>query len=171
MEAFFASDGQPDLNMMDPPVRLEQHGSGPKSLKTLANQAVQKELQNLPNFERAVERGYAGRDRQQRANMIYGGPPGVWPGDDVLMDALEEQGLPREWGLTGKWDQGPTYEQIQAIDKKYKPALDAWVDSLGLRQAKKYLDNIDMKLTGAGRAKKKSLLTSQNPQQSLAVSS
>ena len=81
MEAFFASDGQPDLNLMDPPVRLEQHGSGPKSLKTLANQAVQKELQNLPNFERAVERGYAGRDRQQRANMIYGGPPGVWPGE------------------------------------------------------------------------------------------
>ena len=109
-------------------------------------------------------------DRQQRANMIYGGPPGVWPGDDVLMDALEEQGLPREWGLTGKWEQGPTYEQIQAIDAKYKPALNAWVDSLGLRQAKKYLDNIDMKLTGAGRAKKKSLLTSQNPQQSLGVS-
>eukprot|EP01043_Picozoa_sp_COSAG02_P066520 COSAG02_NODE_10382_length_1952_cov_12.849973_1_plen_79_part_00 len=70
MEAFFASDGQPDLNLMDPPVRLEQHGSGPKSLKTLANQAVQKELQNLP-FERAVEKGYAGRDREARADMIY----------------------------------------------------------------------------------------------------
>ena len=87
----------------------------------------------------------------------------------MLMDALEEQGLPREWGLTGKWEDGPTYEQIQAIDAKYKPALDAWVDSLGLRQAKKYLDSIDMKLTGAGRAKKKSLTAGRKLQQSLAV--
>ena len=172
MEAFFVSDGQPDLNMMDPPVRVEQHGSGPKSLKTLANEVVQKELQYLPHFEREVEKGYAGRDKQQRIDMLYGAPPLVLPerGDDVLMDALEKQGLPREWGLTGKWEDGPTYEQIQAIDAKYKPALDAWVDSLGLRQAKKYLDSIDMKLTGAGRAKKKSLLSGRNLQQSLAVS-
>jgi hypothetical protein len=62
-------------------------------------------------------------------------------------DHHTSQGLPREWGLTGKWEDGPTYEQIQAIDAKYKPALDAWVDSLGLRQAKKYLDSVDMKLT------------------------
>jgi hypothetical protein len=87
----------------------------------------------------------------------------------IVTRCQEEQGLPREWGLTGKWEDGPTYEQIQAIDAKYKPALDAWVDSLGLRQAKKYLESIDMKLTGAGRAKKKSLTAGRKLQQSLAV--
>ena len=49
------------------------------------------------------------------------------------------------------------------------------VDTEGVQvrhgKAKKYLDSIDMKLTGAGRAKKKSLLASRNPQQSLGASS
>ena len=137
-------------------VRLlsEQQGSGPKSLQSLAHDSVRSQLGYLDRLEKIRDKGFLGRDTQQRIMYAQSGQYDDDPGDSVILDTLEKLGLPRIWGLSSYVNslghRPVTNSDVAAIDAAYKSAMDQYIESTGLRQARDYLAGRDLHQTGSG---------------------
>ena len=144
--------------------------SGPKSLQSLAHDSVQRQLRYLDHLEKIRDKGFVGRDTQQRINYVLDGQYQDGPGDSVILDTLEKLGLPRIWGLSVHVNslahRPATNSEVAAIDAVYKPAVDQYIESTGLRQARDYLAGVDLhqdpneEQTGQGLAHMREMLGS-----------
>ena len=150
---------------------MADQGSGPKSLQSLAHDSVQRQLRYLDHLEKTRDKGFVGRDTQQRISYALDGRYLDGPGDSVILDTLENMGLPRIWGLSvhvNRLAHRPlTNSEVAAIDAVYKPAMDQYIESTGLRQARDYLAGVDLyqtdpneEQTGQGLAHMREMLGS-----------
>ena len=73
----------------------EQQGSGPKSLQSLAHDSVQRQLRYLDRLEQRRDKGFLGRDTQQRISYALDGQYLDGPGDSVILDTLEKLLAPK----------------------------------------------------------------------------
>ena len=73
---------------------------GPRSLKRLAHESVYRQLRPLESLERQLDEGFWGRDNHKKfLQRHYGHPGEKLPFDDLILDAIEEVGHPRKWGM------------------------------------------------------------------------
>ena len=143
-----------------PPSHLT--GGGPWSLHNLAALEVDKQMQTLWRLERQLQEGFWGRDNWKKSQIrMYGQPIGDMPFDDLILDTIEQVGLPRKWGMLphrvdirGRVEADPwtesqvTQEQFETVDRRFKEAMDDHIRSTGLRDARDYLQGVDLHHAG-----------------------
>ena len=143
-----------------PPSHLT--GGGPWSLHSLAALEVDKQMQTLWRLERQLQEGFWGRDNWKKSQIrMHGQPIGDMPFDDLILDTIEQVGLPRKWGMLphrvdirGRVEADPwtesrvTQEQFETVDRRFKEAMDDYIRSTGLRDARDYLQGVDLHHAG-----------------------
>ena len=139
-----------------------QTGGGPWSLHNLAALEVDKQMQTLWRLEGQLKEGFWGRDNMKKSQIrMYGQPIGDMPFDDLILDTIEQVGLPRKWGMLphrvdirGRVEANPwtesqvTQEQFETVDRRFKEAMDDYIRSTGLRDARDYLQGVDLHHAG-----------------------
>ena len=139
-----------------------QTGGGPWSLHDLAAREVDKQMQTLWRLEGQLKEGFWGRDNMKKSQIrMYGQPIGDMPFDDLILDTIEQVGLPRKWGMLphrvdirGRVEANPwtesqvTQEQFETVDRRFKEAMDDHIRSTGLRDARDYLQGVDLHHAG-----------------------
>ena len=137
-------------------------GGGPWSLHSLAALEVDKQMQTLWRLERQLQEGFWGRDNWKKSQIrMYGQPIGDMPFDDLILDTIKQVGLPRKWGMLphrvdirGRVEADPwtesqvTQEQFETVDRRFKEAMDDYIRSTGLRDARDYLQGVDLHHAG-----------------------
>ena len=137
-------------------------GGGPWSLHSLAALEVDKQMQTLWRLERQLQEGFWGRDNWKKSQIrMHGQPIGDMPFDDLILDTIEQVGLPRKWGMLphrvdirGRVEADPwtesqvTQEQFETVDRRFKEAMDDHIRSTGLRDARDYLQGVDLHHAG-----------------------